>query len=167
MLVSMANSTPLAVGIGAAVGAVAGVAASLWLARRSAPSRELQQLSAVVTSKASPAAGHYSQAVVRGGEVFVSGLLPITPDGTKLTADTFAGQTEQVLNNLEAILEASGSSLSQLLSVRVYISNIDDWQTFNAIYAKRLGSHRPARAVVPVPGLHFGFKLELEAIAAR
>ena len=97
----------------------------------------------------------------------MSGLLPITPQGTKLADKTFAEQAAQVLDNLEAVLDAAGSSLAQLLQVRVYIVNVDDWATFNELYAQRLGAHRPARAVVPVPCLHYGFLLEVEAMAAH
>jgi 2-iminobutanoate/2-iminopropanoate deaminase len=112
-------------------------------------------------------AGHYSPAIISNGLVFVSGILPIKPfDGTKLHDKEFATQAEQVLENLELILNEAGSSLSKLLKVTVYISNISDWEEFNQIYAAKLGDHKPARTVVPVKELHFGLKLELDAIAA-
>lgn len=108
-----------------------------------------------------------SQAIINGGEVFVSGLLPITPDGTKLADKPFEVQARTVLDNLGAILDAAGSSYNQLIQVRVYISSIDNWGKFNELYEQRLGSHKPARAVVPVPCLHYGFLLEVEAMAAH
>lgn len=112
-----------------------------------------------------PPGGHYSHAVVAGGFVHVSGQLPIAADGRKLTGAPFEEQARQVLANIEAALLGAGSRLDQLVQVRVYLTNIDHWPAFNALYAAWLGPHRPARAVVPVPGLHFGLLLEAEAVA--
>lgn len=75
-------------------------------------------------------------------------------------------QTERALRNVEAILEAAGSSLSQVLKTTVYISDIALWDRVNAVYARFFGNHRPARAVVPTRELHFGFQIEIEAIAS-
>lgn len=108
--------------------------------------------------------GHYSHAAVANGFVFVSGQLPITPEGVKLVDAPFEQQAEQVLANLRAILEASGSSVDRLVQVRVYVDTIDNWPAFNAVYAKWAGAARPARAVVPVGPLHFGLKVEVEAV---
>ena len=110
--------------------------------------------------------GHYSHAVVAGGLVFVSGQLPIAPDGTKLDTAAFDVQARQVLANVEAALVAAGSSVAQLAQVRVYVTDIAHWPAFNAIYAAWAGASRPARAVVPVPHLHFGFLLEVEAVGS-
>lgn len=110
--------------------------------------------------------GHYSHAVAANGFLFIAGELPIAPDGTRLAAADFATQTRQVLANLDAILAAKGLTRARLVSVRVYITRVADWPEFNALYAAWIGPHRPARAVVPVPELHFGLRLELEAIAA-
>ena len=109
--------------------------------------------------------GHYSHAAVGAGLVFVAGQLPIAPDGRKLTDQPFETQARQVLANVQAALEAAGSAPSRLLQVRVYITEIAHWPAFNALYAQWIGAHRPARAVVPVPGLHFGLLLEIEAVA--
>ncbi|PKL84808.1 MAG: hypothetical protein CVV22_11000 [Ignavibacteriae bacterium HGW-Ignavibacteriae-1] len=115
---------------------------------------------------ASSPAGHYSPAKVSGGLIFVSGILPIDPfDGTKSSDKDFAMQAELVLSTLELILNEAGSDLSKLLKVTVYVTNINDWDEFNRIYAAKLGAHKPARTVVPVKELHFGLKLELDAIA--
>lgn len=108
--------------------------------------------------------GHYSHAVTGGGLTFVSGQLPIAPDGTKLNAAPFAEQARQVLANVANALAAGGSSIDKLLQVRVYVTDIADWPEFNAIYAQWAGTARPARAVVPVPALHYGFKIEVEAM---
>lgn len=109
--------------------------------------------------------GHYSHAVVANGMVFVSGQLPIEPSGAKLVGAPFESQAAQVLANVEAALRGAGSDKQRLLQVRVYLTDIDQWPAFNALYARWLGDHRPARAVVPVPLLHFGFLIEVEATA--
>ena len=120
----------------------------------------------IQTDKAPIPAGHYSQAVVHGGLVFISGQLPVDPlTGEKITG-SIEEQTRQVLKNISAILDASGSSIDQVLKVTVYISDISLWGKVNEIYTEVFGDHRPARAVVPTPELHFGFKIEVEAIAA-
>jgi reactive intermediate/imine deaminase len=109
--------------------------------------------------------GHYSHAVTANGFVFVSGQLPIAPDGTKLVDAPFEAQAKQVLDNVAAALVGAGSGVDRLVQVRVYVTDIDAWPAFNALYAAWAGSARPARAVVPVPMLHFGFKIEIEAVA--
>jgi 2-iminobutanoate/2-iminopropanoate deaminase len=109
--------------------------------------------------------GHYSHAVRAGGFVFVSGQLPIDADGNKLADASFEVQARQVLHNVDLTLAASGTDRQRLVQVRVYITSINDWPLFDAVYAQWLGSHRPARAVVPVPELHHGLRIELEAIA--
>jgi 2-iminobutanoate/2-iminopropanoate deaminase len=109
--------------------------------------------------------GHYSHAVVAGGFVFVAGQLPIAPDGTRLADAPFAEQVRQVLANVDAALEAAGSSRQRLVQVRVYVTDIARWPEFNGLYAAWLGEHRPARAVVPVPTLHFGLQVEVEGVA--
>ncbi len=109
--------------------------------------------------------GHYSHAVKANGFVFISGQLPIRPDGTKLTDASFEEQAKQVLDNVTMALKAAGSSIAHLTQVRVYVSDIGAWPAFNKIYAAWAGSARPARAVVPVPELHFGLKVEVEAVA--
>lgn len=109
--------------------------------------------------------GHYSHAVVANGFVFVSGQLPIAADGTKLVDASFTDQAKQVLNNVRIALEASGSSVERLVQVRVYVDDLANWPAFNAVYADWAGSAKPARAVVPTGPLHFGFKVEVEAVA--
>lgn len=107
--------------------------------------------------------GHYSHVAIANGFAFVSGQLPIDAQGQKLADASFEVQAEQVLANVRNALESAGSSVAQLVQVRVYISDIDNWPSFNQIYARWAGEARPARAVVPVPQLHYGFKIEVEA----
>ena len=75
-------------------------------------------------------------------------------------------QTEQALNNVFGILKDAGSSVSKVLKTTVYVSDIGLWDRVNAVYARMFGEHRPARAVVPTRELHFGFQIEIEAVAA-
>lgn len=111
-------------------------------------------------------AGHYSHAAVAGGMAHVSGILPIAPDGKKLADEPFEIQVQQVFDNLDGVLAACGCSRSDLAQVRVYVTDIGLWPLFNELYASWLGDHRPARCVVPVPDLHYGLALEVEAVAA-
>jgi len=111
--------------------------------------------------------GHYSHAVVANQCIFISGQLPITKDGEKLTAASFKDQTIQVLENLKIALEGAGGSIQGLLQVRVYLDDINNWPEFNSIYAVWAGESMPARAVVPTGPLHFGLKIEIEAVASQ
>lgn len=116
------------------------------------------------TGSAAPR-GHYSHAATAGGFVFVSGQLPIRPDGSIDAGLSFAEQSRQALANVKAALEAAGARLEDVVKVTVYVSSIDGWADFNAVYAELFGSHRPARAVVPVGPLHYGFAVEVDAVA--
>ena len=109
--------------------------------------------------------GHYSHATVAHGFVFVSGQLPIAPDGTRLAEASFDRQARQVLENVAAALVAAGSGIDRLVQVRVYLDAIENWPAFNAIYAEWAGAARPSRAIVPTGPLHFGFQVEVEAVA--
>ena len=108
--------------------------------------------------------GHYSHATVANGFVFVSGQLPVAPDGRKLVDASFEDQVTQVLANVQAALEAAGSGVDHLVQVRVYVDSLDNWPAFNAVYSRWAGDSRPARAVVPTGSLHYGFKVEVEAV---
>src|SRR6476660_5835188 len=111
--------------------------------------------------------GYYSHAVKANGFVFVAGQLPIARDGAKLIDAPFEQQAQQTLDNIAAALKAAGSAIDRLVQVRIYVTDIALWPTFNAIYARWIGTSRPARAVVPVPQLHYGFKIEVEAVALQ
>jgi len=121
----------------------------------------------ISTKKAPEPAGHYSQAIVHNDLVFVSGQLPVNPESGERVVTSIEEQTRQVLTNLQAILEAAGSSLDRVLKVTVYISDISLWGRLNAVYCEFFKDHRPARAVVPTKELHYGFQVEMEAIATR
>ena len=121
---------------------------------------------AVSTDNASSPGGHYSQAMVHNGLVYVSGQLPVDPVTGEKRLGSIEEQTEQALKNVAAILEAAGSGLDRVLKVTVYIADISLWGQVNAVYAGVFGDHRPARAIVPTRDLHHGFLIEIEAIAA-
>ena len=111
-------------------------------------------------------AGHYSQAIEHMGLIYVSGQLPVNPESKEKHVGSIEEQTEQVLANLEAILKNGKSDKGQVVKVTVYISDIALWDRVNSVYARFFGDHRPARAVVPTRELHFGFQIEVDAIAA-
>jgi 2-iminobutanoate/2-iminopropanoate deaminase len=120
----------------------------------------------VATPGAPAARGHYSQAVVHAGLVYVAGQLPIVPGDPERRLEGFEAQARQVLDNVIAILEAAGSGAESVLKATVYIADVALWPAFNALYAERFGAHRPARTVVPVAALHYGYLVEMDAIAA-
>ncbi len=120
----------------------------------------------IQTEKAPIPAGHYSQAVVYNGLVFVAGQLSIEPETLQKKLGSIEEQTEQALKNVSEILKASGSDLSLVLKMTVYVSDIGLWERVNAVYARVMGDHRPARAIIPTKELHYGFLVEIDAIAA-
>src|ERR1700750_3462314 len=91
-----------------------------------------------------PPGGHYSHAVTANGFVFISGELPIAPDGTKLNDAPFEQQAQQVLDNVAHALTWAGSSINNLKQVRVYVTDIAAWPAFNTLYTKWAGNARPA-----------------------
>jgi 2-iminobutanoate/2-iminopropanoate deaminase len=121
---------------------------------------------AITTPHAPVPAGHYSQAIVHNGAVYVAGQLAIVPGQSEHRVGTIAEQTEQTLRNIEAILIAAGSGLDRVLQMTIYVSDIELWGEVNATYARVMGAHRPARAVVPVKDLHHGYQIEIQAIGA-
>jgi 2-iminobutanoate/2-iminopropanoate deaminase len=120
----------------------------------------------VSTSGAPVARGHYSQAVEHAGVVYVAGQLPIAPGEPGVPLATFEEQARQVIDNVIAILEEAGSGADLILKATVYLVDVAHWPAFNAIYAQKLGAHRPARTVVPVAALHYGYLVEMDAIGA-
>jgi 2-iminobutanoate/2-iminopropanoate deaminase len=123
------------------------------------------EITKVHTTAAPEPGGHYSQGIIANNMVFVAGMVPVVPGtGEKITGSV-EEQTLQVLNNIKGIVLASGSDLNKIVKVTVYISDISLWDDVNKVYASFFGTHKPARAIVPVKELHYGFKIEMEAIA--
>lgn len=123
------------------------------------------KLQTVQTDHAPRPAGHYSQAVVYGNLIFVSGQLPVDPETGEKKLDSIEQQCDQALRNVQAILEEAGSGLDRVIKTTIYISDINLWDRVNKVYARFFRDHRPARAVVPTRELHFGFQIEIEAVA--
>jgi 2-iminobutanoate/2-iminopropanoate deaminase len=123
---------------------------------------------AVVRTEAAPApfqGAPYSQAITANGLVFVSGQLGLSAGHTEMAGETIEEQTGQVLDNLEAILLEAGSGLDRLLKTTVFLTNLEDFQGMNAVYATRVGDVPPARSTVEVAALPSGALVEIEAIA--
>ena len=110
--------------------------------------------------------GHYSPAVVHNGLIYVSGQLPRNAVTGEVETGAIEKQTELALRNVEAILLEANSDVHHVLQMTIYISDIEDWGAVNEVYKRILGEHKPSRAIVPVKDLHFGTKIEIQAIAA-
>src|SRR5258706_13504678 len=121
----------------------------------------------ISTDAAPKPAGHYAQACCYGDLVFVSGQLPVSLDGKALSDKSFEDQVRQALANLLSIVHAAGSGPDRVLKVTAFIVGVGNWPAFNAVYSETFGAERPVLSVVPVPALHHGCLVELEAIAAR
>lgn len=118
----------------------------------------------IFTDQAPRPAGHYSQAVVAGRHIYISGQLPIRPDGLPLDSNCFEAQAAQAIRNMLAILNAAGGTPERLARVTAYIAGVEHWPCFNRVYAAMLPNVRAARTVVPVSELHYGFLVEVDAI---
>jgi 2-iminobutanoate/2-iminopropanoate deaminase len=123
----------------------------------------------VISTDAAPAAiGPYSQAVRCGDVVYLSGQIPLDPkSGQMVGGQDVRAQTEQVMDNLAAVLEAAGGSFATVLKATIFLTDLGDFATVNEVYAKRFeGVEPPARACVQVAALPRGAKVEIEMIAA-
>jgi reactive intermediate/imine deaminase len=121
----------------------------------------------IATDNAPAPAGHYAQATAWRDLVFASGQLGVRPNGEHTTGESFEVQARQALGNLLAVLAAADCGPEQVLRVTAYIVGVENWPAFNRVYAEMMGDARPARTVVPVPELHHGYLVEVDAIAAR
>jgi 2-iminobutanoate/2-iminopropanoate deaminase len=107
----------------------------------------------------------YSQAISANGLVFVSGQLALRPDHAEIVGEDIGEQTEQVFDNLQAILEEAGSGLEKIVKTTVFLTDLGDFGGMNEVYARRVGQPPPARATVEISNLPSGAKVEIEAIA--
>jgi 2-iminobutanoate/2-iminopropanoate deaminase len=119
----------------------------------------------VKTDGAPAAIGPYSQAIVSGDLVFLSGQIPLDPKTGTMVEGDITAQTERVLDNLAAVLAAAGSSFARVVKTTIYLVDLADFQAVNTAYAKRFTSAPPARATVQVSALPKGARVEIEAIA--
>jgi len=123
-------------------------------------------LSTVFTSNAPEALGPYSQAVKLDNLVFVSGNIPIDPSTNEVVPGGVESQTEQVLKNLRAVVEAAGSELGKVVKTTVFLKSMNDFAAFNGVYLKAFGNHKPARSTVEVARLPKDVLVEIECIAS-
>ena len=119
----------------------------------------------ISTENAPGAIGPYSQAVKTNGMVFCSGQIPIDVATGEFVSNDVAEQTEQVLKNLSAVLEAAGSSLNNVVKTSVFLADMNDFAAMNEIYAKYFSENKPARATVQAAGLPRGARVEIDCIA--
>ena len=119
------------------------------------------------TELAAKPLGHYSQAIVHNGLVYVSGQLPIDPKDESRFLETVEDQTFQTLKNVQAVLAAANSDKSLVLKATVYISDISIWAQVNQVYSSFFGDHKPARTAVPTKNLPKGYLVEIDVIAAQ
>ncbi|HEY0658503.1 MAG TPA: RidA family protein [Pyrinomonadaceae bacterium] len=119
----------------------------------------------VSTENAPGAIGPYSQAVKTGNLVFCSGQIPIDPATGNFVSEDVAEQTEQVLINLSAVLEAAGTNLSKVVKTTVFLADMNDFTAMNEIYAKFFDANKPARATVQAARLPRDARVEIECIA--
>ncbi len=125
----------------------------------------MSEMIPVHTDQAPGAIGPYSQAVSVAGWVFCSGQIPLDPATGELVEGDIGAQTDQVLKNLSAVLEAAGSSLAGVAKTTVFLKDMADFSQMNEVYARHFGDHRPARAAVAVRTLPKDVSVEIEAIA--
>ncbi|WP_368930805.1 RidA family protein [Bacillus pumilus] len=109
--------------------------------------------------------GHYAFATIHQNTVYVSGQFAINPETTEKEFGPIEEETLQALKNVEMIVEAAGSKKEKIFRMTLYISDIHLWDKVDAVYTEFFGEHKPARTIVPTNELHFGFKIEMDAIA--
>ena len=109
--------------------------------------------------------GHYAPGVISHGMLYISGQLSVDPDTRKVPQAEIDAHMELALSNVERVLKAAGLTREDVVQCRIYTTDIENWDRINAVYRDFFGAHRPARVVVPVPALHFGCLVEIEAVA--
>lgn len=120
-------------------------------------------LTAIDAAGAPAAIGPYVHAVRLGDLLFTSGQIPLTPDGT--LPEGIEAQTEQVFDNLAAVLAAAGAGFADVAKATVFVTDLGDFARLNAVYEKRFGGHKPARSTVQVAALPRGASVEIELVA--
>ncbi len=125
----------------------------------------MPDLRKVQTDDAPAAIGPYSQAIVHGGLVFTAGQIPLDPGTMQMVEGDVAAQTERVLQNLSAVLEAAGASLASVVKTTVFLADMGDFAAMNEVYGRWFGDHAPARSTVAAAGLPRNARVEIEAVA--
>jgi 2-iminobutanoate/2-iminopropanoate deaminase len=125
----------------------------------------MSELKRIATDRAPQAIGPYSQAIVVGKMIYTAGQIALDPATMEIIPGDVAAQTEQVFKNLQAILEAAGTSLQSVVKTTVFLSDMAHFGTINEVYARHFGDHRPARSTVAAAGLPKNVDVEIEVIA--
>lgn len=123
------------------------------------------RIRSVSSQRAPQPLGHYVQATCGAGLLHISGQLPLPAAAEVKYGAPFEEQCRLVLQNFLAIVEAAGASPSDVLKLTAYIVGVENWATFNRVFADMFVDHKPARSVVPVPSLHHGFLIEVDGVA--
>lgn len=127
--------------------------------------RKTKGLGVVATDTAPQAIGPYSQAVMTNGLIFTAGQIALDPQRMELVGKTTAEQTEQVMKNLRAVLEAAGARLEDVVKTTVYLIDMADFPAMNEVYGRHFGSHKPARSTVQAAALPKSARVEIDVIA--
>ena len=125
----------------------------------------MPELRRVHTDAAPAAIGPYSQAIVAGGFVFTAGQIALDPATGQVVAGDVAAQTERVLLNLAAVLQAAGSALERVVKTTVFLADMADFAAMNEVYGRHFGEHKPARSTVQAAGLPRGARVEIDVVA--
>jgi 2-iminobutanoate/2-iminopropanoate deaminase len=129
--------------------------------------RENETMKKIISTDHAPKAiGPYSQAVVMNGFAFLSGQIPLDPSTNQLIEGDIAAQTERVIRNLKAVLEACGSSLEQVVKTTVFLKDMGEFKEMNEVYGRHFSTNAPARATVEAARLPRDVRVEIECIAA-
>lgn len=123
-------------------------------------------LELIATPSAPAAIGPYSQAVKINGLLYSAGQIALDPQSMEIIKGGIREQTERVMKNLKAVLEAAGSDLSKVIKTTVFLIDMSDFTAMNEVYAAAFGSHKPARSTVAVSGLPRGVRVEIEVVAS-
>ena len=121
----------------------------------------------VSTDQAPAAIGPYSQAVQVGNFIFTAGQIALDPGTMEMVGSDVTAQSERVLQNLGAVLEAAGCDFSNVVKATVYLADMADFAAMNEVYARYFGDHKPARAAVQAAGLPKGALVEIDAVAPK
>lgn len=124
-------------------------------------------LTLIDAPKACASVGPYSQCVRAGNSYYLCGQVPFHPVTGEVVGTTMKEQAEQTLANLKSVLDAAGLSISDIAKTTVFVTNLDDFDAFNAVYAAFMGSHRPARVLVEVSNIAHGCLLEMDAVCYK
>ncbi len=125
----------------------------------------MSEIKSIATKEAPQAIGPYSQAVVAGGFLFASGQIALDPASGKVVDGDVKAQTEQVLKNIAAVLEAGGTSVRRVVKTTVFLASMDDFAAMNEVYAHAFGEHKPARSTVAAKTLPRNVLVEIDVIA--